>query len=712
MLALCASAALVIGCGSRTIAGGGALPDGATIDDPVIDDVPISTDVTFPDLPVPRDVIVPDVPQPDVPRRDVIFPDTPTPPDVPFPDVPFPPDIFPDVPFPDVVLPDVPTPDAPSLNGRCAAATTLVSGVTLTNQNMSAAVEAGLGCAPVGLLTAALWYRITVPASQTLTVTATRSATSFVNAQPRLQSACGGGVCLSAASWTLTDGRTIVSRWANVSDAPVSVFVAVTPVSPSTGGAPTTFDITATLRPPPTNSTCDRATEVTDGSALVGEDPNSSTTSLAPCPGMASATLPGALFYTVNVPAGQTLTAQASASVAGRGTYLLRVLGACADASCLAASPAASSTASTSWTNTTMASRRVFIAVSPGVLGVSPFDLTVRVRPPPTNATCASATRLTSGTLVGENLSFARDITATCLAFGAPSGPVLYYTVRVGEGERLTVLARSSGSTFFTPLVRVIDGCGGLTCFASSAASPSGSTGSRITWVNPGPARDVIVLVSSSSAVASGIFDLTTAVGPTPYRMTGIAGACDTLTAPTVITGAVGDDVGTPSTPLPFAFRYFNSAVTSWSVSTNGYAQLWPLSGMSAGALGATELPASGAPVSMIAPFWDDLEVDAGTASVRSQTFAGASSHLTVEWNNLRFCCGGSTPDRVTFQVKLFETSNVIEMHYCSLGTSPRSSGGNASIGIQDSTTAQGLSWGIRRAGAASIATGVRFTPM
>lgn len=707
----------MIGCGSRTIAGGGALPDGATIDDPGIDDVPISTDVTFPDLPVRRDVIVPDVPQPDVPRRDVIFPDTPTPPDITFPDVPFPPDIFPDVPFPDVpfpdvVLPDVPAPDAPGLNGRCAAATPLVPGVTLTNQNMSAAAEAGLGCAPVGFLTAALWYRIFVPAGQTLTVSATRTATSFVNAQPRLQTACGGGMCLSAVSTTSSDGRTIVSRWLNTSDVPVTVFVAVTPVSPSSGGAPTTFDITATLRPPSSNSTCDRATEVSDGTALVGEDPSFSSTTLAPCPGMAGVTQPGALFYTVNVPAGQTLTAQASASVTGRGSYFIRVLGACADASCLAASPAGSATASTSWTNTAMTSRRVYIAVTPGFSGVSPFDLTVRVRPPPTNATCAGATRLTSGTLVGENLSFARDITATCLAFGASSGPVLYYTVRVGEGERLTVLARNSGSTFFTPLVRVIDGCGGLTCLASSAASPSGSTGSRITWVNPGPARDVVVLVSSSSSTAEGLFDLTTAVGPTPYRMTGIVGACDTLTAPTVVAGAVGDDVGTPSAPLPFAFRYFNGAVTSWSVSTNGYVQLWPLSGMSAGALGATELPASGAPVSMIAAFWDDLEVDAGTASVRSQTFAGASSHLTIEWNNLRFCCSGSTPDRLTFQVKLFETSNAIEMHYCSLGTSPRSSGGNASIGIQDSTTAQGLSWGIRRAGAASITTGVRFTPM
>ena len=70
---------------------------------------------------------------------------------------------------------------------------------------------------------------------------------------------------------------------------------------------------------------------------------------------------------------------------------------------------------------------------------------------------------------MGETLAFAREVSTACLAFGASSGPVLYYTARVGEGERLTVLARRTSSTFFQPLVRVIDGCASAMCLSSLA---------------------------------------------------------------------------------------------------------------------------------------------------------------------------------------------------------------------------------------------------
>ena len=42
--------------------------------------------------------------------------------------------------------------------------------------------------------------------------------------------------------------------------------------------------------------------------------------------GGAKASVPGALYYTVDVPAGQTLTASVSATVTGRGFYYVRVL--------------------------------------------------------------------------------------------------------------------------------------------------------------------------------------------------------------------------------------------------------------------------------------------------------------------------------------------------------------------------------------------------
>ncbi len=671
---------MATGCGSRTIAGGAVLPDGAAPDDAVFVDTPFT-----PDEPSPFDV-----------QPDLVRPDAPVPPV----DRPVTVDVLPPVDRP--LPPDVP------LVERCEDATRLTPDVTLRGESTGSAPAATLSCAALPPIQPTRWYRVAVPAGQALTVTATPSPTSRWPAQARLVASCAGA-CLAATSTTGPDGRSTVQRWVNTGPTATDVVVAVGSLA---AGLPATYDITASLGAATTNSTCERAAVVRDGTLLRGEDPSSSSTTLAPCPGMAGTTLPGALFYTADVPAGQTLTASATATVTGRGFNHVRVFPSCADATCLAATSTPSPTASTSWTNTGVSPRRVLIAVTPAAGTPSPFDLGVRVRPPPTNAACMGATRLTAGTLVGESLAFAREVTPACLAFGAPSGPVLYYTARVGEGERLTVVARRTSSNFFQPLVRVIDACGGATCLASSAATPMGGDSSRITWVNPGAARDVVVLVSSSSATADGTFDLTTALGATPYRMAPVPGACDALTSPTVVTGAVGDDVGTASTALPFAFRYFGAAVTSWSVSTNGYLQVWPAEGRSTGALGASELPSPTAPPSMIAPFWDDLEVDAAAASVRSQVFAGAPRHLTVEWTNVRFCCGGGTTDRLTFQAKLFEGSDAIEFHYCALSFTPRATGANASIGIQDATSTQGLSWGIRRAGAASVTTGVRFSPM
>lgn len=694
-LALLFGALLAAGCGSRTIAGGAGLPDGATVDDPAVFDVPFTPDIPLsPDVPFTRDLpVARDLPI----ARDIPSVDRPVGPDVPFPvDVPMPRD-----------LPV--TPDVPVTGARCADAVTLLPGVPLSGQTTAFGGEVGPSCAPVFTPRPSLWYRVTVPGGQTLSINMLPTGATTGGLQARVMASCGAATCLSSMASTGIDGRSTVYRWTNGAPMPTDVLIAVNAIATA---FPTVFEITATLRAPITNASCVSATEVSDGTVLRGEDPAGSTTTLTPCPGMGGATLPGALFYTAAVPAGQTLTATATAAVMGRGFYYMRVIGTCGDASCLSATPGPSSPASTSWTNTGGATRRVIVAVSPGTPTASPFDLAVRIRPPPTNVTCAGATPLTSGTIVGENFAFARETSPACLAFGAVSGPVLYYAARVGEGERLTVVARRTSSTAFQPLVRLIDGCASMTCLASSATMPTGGDSARITWVNPGAARDVIVLVSSTGAAADGVADITTALGVTPYRVTTIAGACDTLPAPTVVAGAVGDDVGTASTPLPVTFRYFGAAMASWSVSTNGYLQVWPSAGMSSGALGVVELPAAGAPASMIAPFWDDLEVDSGVGSVRSQVVATGARHLTVEWSNIRFCCGGGTPDRVTFQAKLFETTNVIEFHYCALSATPRASGGNASIGIQDATSTQGISWAIRRAGAANISTGVRFTPM
>ena len=58
---------------------------------------------------------------------------------------------------------------------------------------------------------------------------------------------------------------------------------------------------------------------------------------------------------------------------------------------------------------------------------------------------------------------------------------------------------------------------------------------------------------------------------------------------------------------------------------------------------------------------------------------------LTVEWHRVLSYSTSGVTSRVTFQVKLFETSNVIEFHYGSVNNGTHGAEG-ASIGIEDAT--------------------------
>jgi hypothetical protein len=598
----------------------------------------------------------------------------------------------------------------PATNGRCVGAMSLTPDVTVTGQNTMSASEIPGSCPPVVATTQpALWYRVSVPPGQFLTVTLQGTGATFGGVQGRIYAGCGAA-CLPSTIAPGPDSQSLLLRWNNTNTTPRDAFIAVNSLGIA---VPFAFDITARLSEAPANASCARATPVMEGSTLIGQDPSLSTTTSITCPGMPAIGNTNTLYYAADVPPGQALTATASQSALGRGSYVIRVLPACDEPVCLAASTLTGGAASTTWSNTGTATRRVIISVSPtAATAAFPFDLSVRVRTPPANVTCTSATRVALGTTVrGERLDFAREPNATCLAFGVASQPVLYYVVRVGAGERMIASVPRATAPTFAPVVRIIDGCTASMCLASSMSMPS--VDNRATYTNPSMMpQDVIVMVSAASPATNAVFDLVIAGGTPPYRAEAIPGNCDVLTSPTTIASLVGDDVGAPSIPLPFAMRYFREPVLSWSASSNGYLQLWATSGMSTGALGASELPTSGAPPSMIAPFWDDLEIDAGTASVRWQDVAVGSRHLTIEWNNLRFCCGGGGgTDRLTFQAKLFAASNVIEFHYCNLSPSTRASGQNASVGIQDSAGVTGVSWAIRRAGALTTASGVRFTP-
>jgi hypothetical protein len=152
----------------------------------------------------------------------------------------------------------------------------------------------------------------------------------------------------------------------------------------------------------------------------------------------------------------------------------------------------------------------------------------------------------------------------------------------------------------------------------------------------------------------------------------------DSLTTGTVIAGVTGDDAfGTVT--IPFTFNYAGVPYTSVNVSTNGLANFGTGSSEY-----INELAATTPPFNLIAGFWDDLEVPS-TASVVSGTVGTAPNRqYVIQWNNVPRL--GAT-NRYNFQIRLYETSNVIEICY---GSSTNAATAAASIGLKGAVGGSG----------------------
>ncbi len=130
-------------------------------------------------------------------------------------------------------------------------------------------------------------------------------------------------------------------------------------------------------------------------------------------------------------------------------------------------------------------------------------------------------------------------------------------------------------------------------------------------------------------------------------------------------TGPTGDD-GYADASLGFTFYYAGVGYTQARISTNGWLSL-DQSGTTASANGYLFTTAN--PNTTLAPWFDNLEAD-GSSSVQYKTEGTAPNRVfTVEWKGVLTYHNVATA-RINFQLKLYESSNMIEFRY------GRSSGG------------------------------------
>ncbi|HEU4719517.1 MAG TPA: hypothetical protein VFU15_16855, partial [Bacteroidia bacterium] len=167
----------------------------------------------------------------------------------------------------------------------------------------------------------------------------------------------------------------------------------------------------------------------------------------------------------------------------------------------------------------------------------------------------------------------------------------------------------------------------------------------------------------------------------------------------TALTFSSTDD-GTTMIPLPFDFNYLGTTFVNTSnylaVCTNGWASFSTSSIAPSTTQVNTNLYAVSSPLNTLAPWWDDLNVGVvGTnpAGGASWEVTGSAPNrvMTVQWVASSFyTTTGGQPRQINFQVKLYETTNVIEFWYGAATGAVTNTSESASIGLSDATGGNG----------------------
>lgn len=221
----------------------------------------------------------------------------------------------------------------------------------------------------------------------------------------------------------------------------------------------------------------------------------------------------------------------------------------------------------------------------------------------------------------------------------------------------------------------------------------------------------------------------------TPVRSTGISFSSILSSGTAVASGtwraASDDDSRTSGISIGFDFWYLGVKYTTFSISTNGYVDFSSAtddgSGTTAFGYDNTDFYGTSSTVLCLAPLYDDLEVPTRTsnASVAYSVSGSAPNRvLTVEWlSGLSASCADATCNTYNFQVKINESTGVVEYWYGSMTgdlsyncglNGPTVSATPTSAQYLNQTTANTATFGTGQAGLTTVPasnTKIVFTP-
>ena len=168
------------------------------------------------------------------------------------------------------------------------------------------------------------------------------------------------------------------------------------------------------------------------------------------------------------------------------------------------------------------------------------------------------------------------------------------------------------------------------------------------------------------------------------YSLTVTTGMFTPLGASATNVSAIEDDDQTAIVPIGFNFVFDGATFDTVKVSSNGFMSFNQSASSNAGnnldGISAANRP-------LVAPLWDDLDGRApGSVSKASYEVTGTAPNrvFTFEWLNWEWRFNSSDTN-VSFQVKLYETTNVVEFTYRNEANTPSTP--SASIGLTGTTT-------------------------
>ncbi|WP_118950639.1 Ig-like domain-containing protein [Taibaiella helva] len=165
------------------------------------------------------------------------------------------------------------------------------------------------------------------------------------------------------------------------------------------------------------------------------------------------------------------------------------------------------------------------------------------------------------------------------------------------------------------------------------------------------------------------------------YIFSSQAGTFTEITGGTAVTSVQDDDVQSAVINIGFNFIYCGNTYTSLRANSNGWLTFG--GGTTSSGTMRENTTANLATIKLLLmPLWDDLNGNAGNASYLV-TGTSPNQVFTFQWKSWKWYWNGAV--NISYQVKLYETTNVIEYIYrqeASAGTPSGSSG--CTIGIGD----------------------------